>query len=73
MDSHSTSHVTEKWRKHWLSEQSHQGTGPGLSCGSAMSLNLAGENPALVTAILIYVLMAAILFWRPEGLFPART
>jgi branched-chain amino acid transport system permease protein len=29
-------------------------------------------GPALAS-ILIYVLMAAILFWRPEGLFPART
>jgi branched-chain amino acid transport system permease protein len=28
--------------------------------------------PALAS-IMIYVLMAAILFWRPEGLFPART
>jgi len=28
-------------------------------------------GPALAS-ILIYVLMAAILFWRPEGLFPAR-
>jgi branched-chain amino acid transport system permease protein len=29
-------------------------------------------GPALAS-ILIYVLMAAILFWRPEGLFPARS
>jgi branched-chain amino acid transport system permease protein len=28
-------------------------------------------GPALAS-ILIYVLMAAILFWKPEGLFPAR-
>ena len=28
-------------------------------------------GPALAS-VLIYVLMAAILFWRPEGLFPAR-
>jgi branched-chain amino acid transport system permease protein len=28
-------------------------------------------GPALA-AILIYVLMAAILFWKPAGLFPAR-
>jgi branched-chain amino acid transport system permease protein len=28
-------------------------------------------GPALAS-ILIYVLMAAILFWRPQGLFPAR-
>jgi branched-chain amino acid transport system permease protein len=25
-----------------------------------------------VSSILIYVLMAAVLFWRPQGLFPAR-
>jgi len=25
-----------------------------------------------VAAILIYVLMAAVLFWKPRGLFPAR-
>lgn len=29
-------------------------------------------GPALAS-ILIYMLMAAILFWRPEGLFPARS
>jgi len=28
-------------------------------------------GPALAS-ILIYVLMAAILFWKPQGLFPAR-
>lgn len=31
----------------------------------------ANLGPALA-AILIYVLMAAVLFWRPQGLFPAR-
>jgi branched-chain amino acid transport system permease protein len=31
----------------------------------------ANLGPALAS-ILIYVLMATILFWRPEGLFPAR-
>jgi branched-chain amino acid transport system permease protein len=31
----------------------------------------ASLGPA-IASILIYVLMAAILFWRPEGLFPAR-
>jgi len=25
-----------------------------------------------VASILIYVLMAAVLFWKPRGLFPAR-
>ena len=43
---------------------------------SALRLFLSSEvasnlGPALAS-ILIYVLMAAILFWRPEGLFPAR-
>ncbi len=43
---------------------------------SLLRLFLSGEvasslGPALAS-ILIYVLMAAILFWRPEGLFPAR-
>jgi branched-chain amino acid transport system permease protein len=31
----------------------------------------ANLGPALA-AILIYLLMAAVLFWRPAGLFPAR-
>ena len=37
-----------------------------LSAESAASLG------ASLASILIYLLMAAILFWRPEGLFPAR-
>jgi branched-chain amino acid transport system permease protein len=32
----------------------------------------SGVGPALAS-IAIYVVMAAILFWRPQGLFPART
>lgn len=32
----------------------------------------ASLGPALAS-ILIYLLMAAILFWKPEGFFPART
>jgi branched-chain amino acid transport system permease protein len=32
----------------------------------------ANLGPALAS-ILIYVLMAAVLFWRPQGLFPARS
>ena len=39
-----------------------------LVLSSEVASNL---GPALAS-ILIYVLMAAILFWRPEGLFPAR-
>ncbi|MEF7612886.1 branched-chain amino acid ABC transporter permease [Aquincola sp. MAHUQ-54] len=31
----------------------------------------SGAGPA-IASILIYVLMAGVLFWRPEGLFPAR-
>jgi branched-chain amino acid transport system permease protein len=31
----------------------------------------SGVGPALAS-ILIYVLMAVVLFWKPEGLFPAR-
>jgi branched-chain amino acid transport system permease protein len=31
----------------------------------------AQAGPA-VASILIYVLMAAVLFWKPRGLFPAR-
>jgi branched-chain amino acid transport system permease protein len=31
----------------------------------------SGVGPALAS-IAIYVLMAAVLFWRPQGLFPAR-
>jgi branched-chain amino acid transport system permease protein len=32
----------------------------------------AHVGPALAS-VLIYLLMAAVLFWRPTGLFPART
>lgn len=32
----------------------------------------ANVGPALAS-ILIYVLMAAVLFWKPQGLFPARS
>ena len=31
----------------------------------------ANLGPALAS-VSIYVLMAAVLFWRPQGLFPAR-
>lgn len=31
----------------------------------------SGAGPALAS-ILIYLLMAAVLFWKPQGLFPAR-
>jgi branched-chain amino acid transport system permease protein len=32
---------------------------------------LASAGPA-VASILIYVLMAAVLVWKPQGLFPAH-
>ncbi len=32
----------------------------------------AGAIGPALASILIYVLMAAVLFWRPQGLFPAR-
>jgi branched-chain amino acid transport system permease protein len=31
----------------------------------------SGAGPALAS-VAIYVVMAAVLFWRPQGLFPAR-
>lgn len=37
-----------------------------------LSPEAAGSLGPALASILIYVLMAAILFWRPEGLFPAR-
>ena len=35
-------------------------------------LEIASNLGPALASILIYVLMAAILFWRPQGLFPAR-
>jgi len=37
-----------------------------------LSSEVASNLGPALASILIYVLMAAILFWRPEGLFPAR-
>jgi len=37
-----------------------------------LSAEVASNLGPALASILIYVLMAAILFWRPEGLFPAR-
>ena len=34
--------------------------------------SVAGNLGPSLASILIYVLMAAVLFWRPQGLFPAR-
>ena len=39
---------------------------------SVLSNEVASNLGPALASILIYVLMAAILFWRPEGLFPAR-
>jgi len=33
---------------------------------------VAGHLGPALASIMIYLLMAAILFWRPQGLFPAR-
>jgi branched-chain amino acid transport system permease protein len=38
----------------------------------AFPLEIAASLGPALASILIYLLMAAILFWRPEGLFPAR-
>ena len=32
----------------------------------------AGAIGPALASILIYLLMAAVLFWKPQGLFPAR-
>jgi branched-chain amino acid transport system permease protein len=37
-----------------------------------MSLDAAANAGPAVSSILIYVLMAAVLFWKPRGLFPAQ-
>jgi branched-chain amino acid transport system permease protein len=39
---------------------------------AAMPLNLAANLGPALAAIAIYVLMAAVLFFKPSGLFPAR-
>ncbi|HJS33718.1 MAG TPA: branched-chain amino acid ABC transporter permease, partial [Alphaproteobacteria bacterium] len=33
---------------------------------------IAAETGPAVAAVLIYVVMAAVLYWRPSGLFPTR-
>jgi len=33
---------------------------------------IAAEAGPAVASVLIYVLMAAVLYFRPSGLFPAR-
>ncbi len=39
---------------------------------AALPPQLASAAGPALASILIYVLMAAILFWKPQGLFPAR-
>jgi len=39
---------------------------------SIMGPDIAANAAPAVASILIYVLMAAVLFWKPQGLFPAR-
>ena len=39
---------------------------------AALPPQMAGNLGPALASILIYVLMAAVLFWRPQGLFPAR-
>jgi branched-chain amino acid transport system permease protein len=36
------------------------------------SPEIAGQLGPAIASVLIYLLMAGILFWRPQGLFPAR-
>ncbi|MBB2484081.1 branched-chain amino acid ABC transporter permease [Mitsuaria sp. WAJ17] len=43
-----------------------------MSLRALASPELASSLGPALASILIYVLMAAVLFWRPQGLFPAR-
>ena len=38
-----------------------------------LPVNTAETAAPAVASMLIYILMAAVLFFRPQGLFPART
>jgi branched-chain amino acid transport system permease protein len=40
--------------------------------GLWMGGDAAGQAGPAVASILIYVLMATVLYWRPQGLFPAH-
>lgn len=44
---------------------------PG-ALGTVFSPAVASNLGPTLASILIYVLMAAVLFWKPQGLFPAR-
>jgi branched-chain amino acid transport system permease protein len=41
--------------------------------GSIISTDAAQTAGPAIASMLIYILMAAVLFFRPQGLFPART
>jgi len=43
-----------------------------LSLRAILPPQIAGDLGPALASILIYVLMAGVLFWRPQGLFPAR-
>jgi branched-chain amino acid transport system permease protein len=43
-----------------------------MSLRAALPPQMAANLGPSLASILIYVLMAAVLFWRPQGLFPAR-
>ncbi|MBM3393630.1 MAG: branched-chain amino acid ABC transporter permease [Betaproteobacteria bacterium] len=43
-----------------------------MSLRAVSSPEVASNLGPALASILIYVLMAAVLFWRPQGLFPAR-
>jgi len=43
-----------------------------MSLRAVLSPAVASNLGPSLASILIYVLMAAVLFWRPQGLFPAR-
>ncbi len=43
-----------------------------MSLRAVLPPAVAGDLGPSLASILIYVLMAGVLFWRPQGLFPAR-
>jgi branched-chain amino acid transport system permease protein len=43
-----------------------------MSLRAVLPPAVAGALGPALASILIYVMMAAVLFWRPQGLFPAR-
>ncbi len=40
--------------------------------GEVFTIEIAASLGPALASILVYLLMASILFWKPEGLFPAR-